>query len=76
MLLVYIGHLYSLSYLKFSFIHRLKSHDKPEKGSLTGTVRTDHPDNAIGRKHKVEIIEKQLLTISLGYMFSFNNLVS
>ena len=57
-LLVYISHLYGLSYFKLTFIYSFQSHNQTEQRSFTGTVRTDNTNDTIGGKHEVEIIEQ------------------
>ena len=76
MLLVYIRHLYSLSYFKFSFIHCFQSHNQAEQCRLSRTIRTNHTDNTIRRKHKVQIVKQQFITVCFSHMFGFNDLIT
>ena len=76
MLLVYVGHLYSLSYFELALIYRFQAHDKAEKSGLTGTVRTDDTNDTVGRKHEVEVIEQQFVAECFCYVLGFDNFVA
>ena len=76
MLLVYIGYLYGLSYFKLAFIHRFQSHNQTEKGCFSRTVRTDNANNTIRRKHKVQIVKQQFVTVCLRYVFGLDHLIT
>ena len=76
MLLVYIGYLYGLSYFKLTFIYCFQSHNQTEKSCFSCTVRTDDTDNAVRRKHKVQIIEQQFVAVCLRYVFCLDYLIT
>ena len=76
MLLVHIGHLYGLPYLKLAFICLFQPHDKAEKRGLTGTVRADDTHDSVGRKHEVEIIKQQFVAKRLCHMLGFNHFIT
>ena len=76
MLLVYVSHLHGLPYFKFTLINCFQSHNQTEKSCFSGTIRTDNSHNTIGRKHEVEIVKQQFITVSFSHMFSLDHLIT
>ena len=76
MLLVYIRHLYSLSYFKLSFIYCLQSHNQTEQCRFSRTIGTDHTNNTIRRKHKVQIVKQQFIAVCFSHLFRFNDFIT
>ena len=65
MLLIHICKFYSLSDNDFTCIWSIKSHDQTEQSSLTSTVRSDYAHDTCWWKDEIEILVKELVTISL-----------
>ena len=74
--LIHVGNFYRFAYGKRALVGFLQAHYQAEKRGLAGTVRTDDTHNAVGRKHKVEVIEEQLFSVSLLHVLGFDNLVA
>ena len=75
-LLVHVGHFHGLAHLELALVGLLQAHDKAEECRLSRTVRADDAHDAVGRKHEVEVVEEQLVTIGLGYVLGLDDLVA
>ena len=76
MVLVDVGNLHRLAHFKGTLVGVFQSHDEFEEGSFSGTVRTDHADNAVRRQHEVEVVKQHLVAERLRHVLSLDNLVS
>ena len=65
MLLVDICKLHCLTDRNLTCIRSVESHDQTEECCLTGTVRTDHSYYTCRRQDEVEVLIKQLVSITL-----------
>ena len=74
--LVYVGHFYCLSNLKFTTVLLFKTHYELEQGGLSCSVGAYHAYYAVGRKHEVEVGEEGLVAVGLGKVFGFYHLVA
>ena len=61
---------------KLAAVDRFLAHDHAEEGGLTGAVGADDAHNAVGRKHEVEVVEKESVAESLGYVLRLDHLVA
>ena len=76
MLLVDVCQFDCLADGNITIVRLFKSHDKTEKRSLAGTVRTDYTDNAGRRKNERKMLEQKLVAISLRNIIELDDLVS
>ena len=74
--LVYVGNLHRLAHLERTLVALLLPHNELEEGGLAGSVGTDYPHDAVGRQHKVEVVEEQLVAVGLGHTVSLDHLVA
>ena len=61
---------------KLAAVDGLLTHDHAEESGLTGAVGADDAHDAVGRKHEVEVVEKEAVAESLGYVLRFDHLVT
>ena len=74
--LVHISDLHGLAHFESSFVASLLSHNQFEQRGFSGSIRSYHTHDAIGRQYEIEIIEKQFVTESLSDSVSLDNLVT
>lgn len=74
--LVHISDLHGLAYFESSFVASLLSHNQFEQRSFSGSIRSYHTHDAIGRQYEIEIIEKQFVPESLSDSVSLNDFVT
>ena len=75
-LLIYITDLHRLADRERTLVGFLGTDDHAEQGRLTGSVRTDHTYDAVGRQHEIEVLEQQTVAKRLRYAFGVNDLVT
>ena len=75
-LLVDVAEFDGFAEFKRSVVGRVESHDEAEQRGLTGTVGTDHADDAVRGQHEVEVGEQHLFAEGFLHMLGFNHLVA
>ena len=76
MLLVNIREFHRLAHLKSACISLFQTHDETEEGGLTSTIGTNNAHNTVRRQVEVEVGEEHLVTVSLSYMRSLDDLIA
>ena len=74
--LVHITDLDGLADFERAFVGFFHAHNHAEEGCLAGTVRSDYAHNSVGRKHEVEVLEEELVSIGFAYADGIDDLVA
>lgn len=76
MRLIHIGNLHCLAHIKSSGIRRFLPHNQSEQSGLSGSVRPDYSNYAIGRQSEIQVLEQLLLAKRLAQSGRLYHLLS